>query len=499
VRAVSDDVVEASADPARVRAALERLARVHPDLPDRAGHEGFELALVAVLAASRHLTELLATDADAVDVLAELDRRAPVPDDLPALRSWAQREQLRIAARDLTGRSSLPVTMTSLSAMARDVLTGTAEYVAGPQRLAVIGMGKLGGGELNYASDVDIVLVGEGDQTALERAGRALVEQAGRCFRVDVGLRPEGRDGPLVRSVEGFVAYWERWADPWERQALLRAVPVAGDPELGHRWAEAAGAQVWGKPFSADDLRHVRALKVRAEEEVRKRGVADREVKRGPGGIRDVEFAAQLLQLVHGPADPQLRTPNTSEALAALAAGGYVDALDASTLEDAYLFLRRVEHAVQLEDGRQVHTVPADRHERRHLARVLGYQGHPAGGPTALFDADLAAHRRAVRGIHERVWFRPLLAALSGAGPLGPEAAADRLSAFGFTDLDRTRQAVAELTRGLTRSSRMMRQLLPLLLDWLSASPDPELGLLGLRRLASGEQRARALATAFRD
>ena len=168
-------------------------------------------------------------------------------------------------------------------------------------------------------------------------------------------------------------------------------------------------------------------------------------------------------------------------------------------LSDAYTFLRRVEHGLQLEDGRQTHTVPADRTRRRHLARVLGYRGNPEAGPTELFDGELSRHRRQVRGVHERVWFRPLLDSLSGAGPLTPEAAADRLAAFGFADLERTRQAVAELTRGLTRSSRMMQQLMPLLLDWLSSSPDPDLGLLGLRRLASGEQRSRALATAFRD
>ena len=302
-----------------------------------------------------------------------------------------------------------------------------------------------------------------------------------------------------MRTLAGYEAYWERWADPWERQALLRAAPAAGDPDLGRRWAAAASDAVWGAPFSADDLRHVRALKVRAEEEVRKRGLAEREVKRGPGGIRDVEFAAQLLQLVHGRVDAELRSPTTAVALSALAAGGYVDPGDAEVLTDAYVFLRRVEHGLQLDDGRQVHTVPDDREQRRHLARVLGYRGAADGGPTELFDADLARHRRQVRGIHDRVWFRPLLESLSGAGSLGPEAAADRLAAFGFSDIERTRQAVAELTRGLTRSSRMMQQLLPLLLDWLSSSPDPELGLLGLRRLASGEQRSQALATAFRD
>ena len=130
---------------------------------------------------------------------------------------------------------------------------------------------------------------------------------------------------------------------------------------------------------------------------------------------------------------------------------------------------------------------------------MLGFRGTPEAGPTEAFDQALAAHRLQVRGAHERVWFRPLLESLSGAGPLGEAATAERLAAFGFADVERTRQAVAELTRGLTRSSRMMQQLLPLLLDWLSASPDPDLGLLGLRRLASGEGRSRALATTFRD
>jgi glutamate-ammonia-ligase adenylyltransferase len=240
-------------------------------------------------------------------------------------------------------------------------------------------------------------------------------------------------------------------------------------------------------------------LKERAEAEVARRGVADREVKRGPGGIRDVEFAVQLLQLVHGRVDAELRRPGTLEALAELASAGYVDADDAAALTDAYRFLRRVEHGLQLEDEQQTHTIPADRESRRRLARVLGYRGAREAGPTELLDRDLARQRGLVRRIHERLWFRPLLDALAGSGPLTAEALTARLAAFGFTDAERTRQAVTELTRGLTRSSRMMQQLLPLLLDWLSSSPDPDLGLLALRRLASGEQRTMELATAFRD
>jgi glutamate-ammonia-ligase adenylyltransferase len=499
--AIVGDLVDRSADPARVRAALERIGRAQPDLTDLlAADDGLAARVVAVTAASRSLTALLERDGDALERLATPHRIEPVGDDPVA---WKRRELLRIAALDLTGAAGLAATTAALSDMARTVLTrahaAALDRLGGDARLGVVGMGKLGGGELNYASDVDLLFLGEGDHDVLERAARQVLDVAGRAFRVDATLRPEGRDGPLVRSIESYRTYWERWAEPWERQALLRAVPVAGDSALGADWATARDEALWGAPFSADDLRHVRALKVRAEEEVRVRGVADREVKRGPGGIRDVEFAAQLLQLVHGGVDTDLRSPNTGTALDALAAGGYVDPDDARHLHEAYELLRRVEHALQLEDERQTHTVPEDRAQRRRIARVLGYQGTREGGPTERFDDDLARHRAQVRSVHERVWFRPLLESLSGTGPLSPEAASERLAAFGFADVERTRQAVAELTRGLTRSSRMMQQLLPLLLDWLSSSPDPDLGLLGLRKLATGEQRSRTLATAFRD
>lgn len=500
--ALVGELVERCADPNRVRAALERLERAWPDLTDRLSldDDGVAARLVSVLAASRSLAVLLEQDAGALDVIAAPDVRATPAAE--GIVEWKRRELLRIAALDLTGAATLTATTSAISAMARDVLE-QAHAVAvtdlGEGRLAIVGMGKLGGDELNYASDVDIVLVGDGDPGRLERSARALLDVAGRAFRVDADLRPEGRDGPLVRSLPSYEAYWDRWAEPWERQALLRAAPAAGDDELGRAWAASASVVLWGRPFSADDLRQVRAMKARSEEVVRRRGMADREVKRGPGGIRDVEFAAQLLQLVHGGVDDELRSPNTMEALRSLGQGGYVDPDDAALLLESYELLRRVEHVLQMEAERQTHTLPEDRGQRRRVARVLGYRGAPEGGPTELFERDLARHRARVRSVHERVWFRPLLESLSGAGPLGPEAAAERLAAFGFTDLERTRHAVAELTRGLTRSSRMMQQLLPLLLDWLSTSPDPDLGLLGLRRLATGEQRSRALAIAFRD
>lgn len=499
------DLVERSADPDRVRTALARLVEVQPTVADEvAAASPLGVALVAVLSASRSLGRLLLDDGLALAALDPRTERSDVPETgIDDLVRWKRRELLRIAGRDLVGADSLEATTTALSTMAGTVLAGAlalaGEDLQPDDRLVVIAMGKLGAVELNYASDVDVMFTGEGDLDRLERAARRLLDLAGQVFRVDATLRPEGRDGPLVRTLPSYEAYWERWAQPWERQALLKGAPVAGEPELGTAWAASAEHAVWDAPFGADELRHVRALKVRAEAEARRRGMPERDVKRGAGGIRDIEFAAQLLQLVHGRVDTELRARGTLDAIADLRRGGYVDPDDADVLADSYRFLRRVEHVLQLEDERQTHVVPADRDSRRRVARVLGFRGAPAAGPTDAFDRTLADNRARVRSAHERVWFRPLLAALSGSGPLGEAAVAQRLEAFGFTDVERTRQAVTELTRGLTRSSRMMQQLLPLLLDWLSSSPDPDLGLLGLRRLASGEQRSTALAVAFRD
>ncbi len=496
------DLVEHSAYPAAVRAALDRLDGA---VTDRIGSSpDLAEAFVTIAAASRSTTRLIATDPAALDVLADLDAEADTPalgsaldvadaTDADRLVRAKRLAQLRITALDLLGRATLEQTTEALADLAAAVLAA-AVRLARADSLAVIGMGKLGGHELNYASDVDLLFV-DGDA----RSARAVMDIARRCFRVDANLRPEGRDGALTRSIDSYRTYWERWAQPWEFQALLKAVPVAGDAEVGRAWADAAGEALWGRRLTVDDLRSLRALKARAESEVQRSGAAERELKRGPGGIRDIEFAVQTLQLVHGPSDPELRSPTTLTALAEMDDAGYVAHDDAGGLAGAYRFLRRVEHALQIEDEQQTHTVPADRDHRRRIARVLGYRGSPEAGPTEAFDRELTRQRNLVRRVHERLYFRPLLDSLAGAGRLSPEAAADALASFGFTDAERTRAAVRELTRGLTRSSRMMQQLLPLVLDWLSTSPDPDLGLLGLRKLASGDQRAMALAHAFRD
>lgn len=507
-----DELIDGSADPVAVRTVVRRL---DGELSQRLSRDrSLVRPFVAVAAASHSLSRLMETDPAALDVLSALDDRPEVPSsgnaaaepigansidtgdtavEVEELVRWKRREYLRIAARDLLGLDPVETTTALLADMATDVLASAVRIVSASD-LAVIGMGKLGGSELNYASDIDVLFVG-----GEVRQARLVMEVARRCFRVDANLRPEGRDGPLTRSLESYEAYWERWASPWEFQALIKARPVAGDTDLGERWAEASTEALWGRAFTRDDLRSLRDMKGRSEAEVERKGVADREVKRGPGGLRDIEFSVQLLQLVHGRVDEGLRSPNTLAALREMAVGGYVDAEDAVHLADSYRFLRRVEHALQLDEELQTHTLPTERGKRRRVARILGYRGTPEAGPTEAFDGELLRQRNLVRSIHERLYFRPLLDALAGAGRLSPAAAEAALVTFGFTEPERVRQAARELTQGINRSSRMMQQLLPLLLDWLSGTPDPEGGLLGLRKLATGELRTRELASTFRE
>ena len=496
-------MVERCADPQAAATVLAQLTEAHPELPGRLREDHRLLeGIVAVAAASPHLGRLLAAEPRALAALEDLDHAGPVALGAEAAADLARSkrvELLRIAARDLTGLDPLEAVGASLAALADAVLAASialAGDAAGG--LAIIGMGKLGGQELNYASDVDVMFVGPGDP-------RAVLEVARQAWRVDADLRPEGRNGPLTRSLGSFCAYWDRWAQTWEFQALLKARPVAGDPALGAAFMDAANERVWGRPFGAEELRSVRAMKARAEGLVARRGLNTRELKLGKGGIRDIEFAVQLLQLVHGRDDAALRSPTTLDALAELATAGYVAAADAGALEEAYRFLRAAEHRLQLVEDQQVHALPAEAAARQRLARVMGFRDGPSDTALGRFDEELRRHRATVRSIHERLFFRPLLEAFTAHHPdrppggLDARAVSERLAAFGFSDAERTRQAVVELTRGFSRASRLMQQLLPLLLEWLSQSPDPDLGLLGLRTLVTAGHGRDQLVTLFRE
>ena len=284
VRADLDEEIERCAAPVPVAAAIDQLRQSTPELDDwLAGAPERGRRLVAVLAASRSLTRLIATNPQTLEVLGDVDRRAPVDAaTIERLTRWKQLEFLRIAARDLEGTDDLATVGRNLADLATDVIEAACQ-LTNTDGLAVIGMGKLGGRELNYSSDVDLIFVGDGAPAGLEATARQVMDLVRHCFRVDANLRPEGRDGRLVRTLDSYEAYWGRWAEPWEFQALLKAEPVAGDRALGLRFHETAQRWLWSHPFSADDLRSLRAMKRHAEELVNPAGARRARDQEGAG------------------------------------------------------------------------------------------------------------------------------------------------------------------------------------------------------------------------
>ena len=517
------EAIERSADPAVARASLQRLIEAHSGLDDELVADEMLLdAIIAVSVASRSLFAALEHDPVVVHSLRRDSLLSPTDPDAfrtsarallaaddpaRALRHWKQAEITRIAGRDLLAMADLRTVGRDLAALADACLDVALALAEADLPMAIIGMGKLGGAELNYASDVDLLFVHGGNSAteAGERVARAVLRimseptADGIVFRTDADLRPEGRAGLLSRSLDGYTTYWEKWARTWELQALIKARAVAGDPALAAEFTERVPAYVWPAVLSADAVSEVRSMKSRTEEMLRRKGVDDREVKRGTGGIRDIEFAVQLLQLVHGRHDPSVRRRSTLDALEALARGGYVTTNDASDLDDAYVWMRTVEHRLQLVDEHQTHTIPEAEVARTELARVLGFRDRGSVSALAAFDAEHQRQRARVRAIHEKLFFAPVLDTLAGVGPLPEAAAEQRLAAFGFHDMAQTRAALNELAGGLTRRSRVMQQLLPAILEWLSEAPDPDLGLLQLRRLTEGYTRSSTIARRFRE
>ncbi len=425
-------------------------------------------------------------------------------DALTALRAAYRRALLHLAGRDLTHVMTLEEVAAELADLASAALeTGLAiaraemGEQAGLCRLAVIGMGKCGGRELNYVSDVDVIFVAEPapgqDEDAALRAATKLASGMinacsastveGALWEVDANLRPEGRMGPLVRTLASHEAYYERWAKTWEFQALLKARPVAGDRELGREYVERLATQVWHAAEKDNFVENVQAMRRRVEEHIAPEE-AVRQLKLGPGGLRDVEFAVQLLQLVHGRADEQLRDPNTLAALERLSLGGYVGRSDAAALADAYRFLRRVEHLLQLHRLRRTHLVPTNNDDLRRLGRGLGFRGDPV----TEFTATWRTHAREVRRLHEKLFYRPLLhavARLPGEETrLTREAARVRLEALGYDDPAGALRHIEALTSGVSRRAAIQRTLLPVMLAWFADGPDPDNGLLSFRKVS---------------
>jgi [glutamine synthetase] adenylyltransferase / [glutamine synthetase]-adenylyl-L-tyrosine phosphorylase len=410
------------------------------------------------------------------------------------LRVFRRRASYRAASRDLAG-ADVEEVMAELSAIAEACLrlaVAATDPAGTPEELAVVGMGKLGGSELNYSSDVDVLFVHRsGGPDAQQLAARwaadlvALLSEAtpeGTAIRVDANLRPEGRSGPLSRSLDAMVEYYGRHAATWERQALLKARPVAGDRKLGDRFAGAVTTFVYPRVLPPTTIEDVRSSKARIEDHVRALGKEDVELKRGRGGIRDVEFAVQLLQLVHGRRSERLRDPNTLRALAALAAEGFVAEGDALELAESYRFLRRLEHRVQMVRDLQTHDLPEDRAELTSLARSLGLPD-----ATALL-AEHARHTGSVRTLHERLFYRPLLEGFAGPSPppaLDRTATEELLTGLGFADAPAAFAAFKRVVDPSSRLGTVLGTLFPVVAPALAFASWPDSAVVRFERVIS--------------
>ena len=374
--------------------------------------------------------------------------------------------------------------------------------------LAIIGMGKCGARELNYISDVDVVYViapvpaselpdeGVGPLTEQDCAqiGTELVHALTKAimapaaepplWEVDANLRPEGKDGPLVRTVESYVRYYKRWAENWEFQALLKARPIAGSAHLGEKYARAIEPFVWESASRDSFVESVQAMRARVTDNI-PAAQLERQIKLGPGGLRDVEFTVQLLQLVHGRTDPAVRTKSTLDSLAALTRASYISRSDTEAFSRDYKKLRLLEHRIQLMHLRRTHLMPDRAGEQRALARSLV----PAERMGTLSAEQMLKAwqklKRNVRSLHERIFFRPLLAAVSTLSrdevALSDQAAQDRLAALGYRDPRGAMRHIEALTNGVSRRAEIQRHLMPVLLGWFAEGVDADAGLLGFR------------------
>lgn len=534
-----------AADPDDALQALSRLARRDADAVRRAGENARTWRVLwALLGASTGFGEFFLRHPAELAELADAGERLPSDDELRtslldavgavdgfasdggetawvALRRRYRRLLARIAAYDLLSESpvdeiaavsaaladaagaaleaSLAVARTRVSGGAAGAGLFPRDHVAGT-RLAIIGMGKTGARELNYVSDVDVIFVAGADDAVIDDLGESrVVDIATRLavqtmrgiseievepplWEVDANLRPEGKQGALVRTLDSHLAYYDRWAKSWEFQALLKARPIAGDPALGQAYLDAVQPKVWTSAARENFVDSVQRMRERVTEHIPP-GDVPYQIKLGPGGIRDIEFTVQLLQLVHGLTDDRIRRRGTLEALDALVEEGYIGRAEASAFSRDYRVLRLLEHRVQLRHLRRTHLMPARPEELRVLARASGL-ADTGDGVWQLWESV----KREVRDIHVRLFYRPLLSAVAALPAderlLSPQQAHDRLAAIGFADPAGALRHIAALTSGLSRKATIQRHLMPVMIRWFADGVDPDYGLIAFRRLS---------------
>ena len=358
-----------------------------------------------------------------------------------ALRRHKQREYLRIGTRDLLPGITMEETVRELTALADASLEAAYRYCRAeaekeygelvipgtgkPNGFVVMGMGKLGGAELNFSSDIDVIFLYESDEGEssggtrgktgprefFSAIGKKMISAMGQVtedgfvFRIDLRLRPLGANGPLVQSVDSAMFYYESWGQCWERAALIKARPAAGARELGNAFLKEVEPFIYRRYLDYTTIDELRHMKARIESELLSSEGKERNVKLGIGGIREIEFFTQALQLVNGGYETNLRGPSTLPALAKLAEHKLISLRERDTLTEAYRFLRQVEHKVQIVQEAHAHSIPLGREEEHALARRLGYRSRGKISEREQFWRDYRRHTKNVRTIFDRLFY----------------------------------------------------------------------------------------------
>ena len=404
-----------------------------------------------------------------------------------ALRFWKGREMLRIALREVAEAATLEETTLELSQLAEICLREVYTYWdselrsrrGGPETpFAILGLGKLGGRELNHSSDIDVIfLYGEEGQISanltyhewFNQLGAKIIETFaasdpdGALFRIDLRLRPEGKAGPLARSLESMENYYAGFGETWERLALIKARGVAGSRELAYEFLRQHQPFIFPRSPTRDVLDEIAAIKRRIERDVVGYENMERDVKLGAGGIREIEFVVQALQLLHGARHAFLQETSTLKAMPVLADLELLTREEARALESAYRFLRRVEHRLQIEAEQQTHTIPENGGELRRLSQSLGFSS------AKDFTAELRSHTKAVRAVFRRI---------ISERPTDPKSSVEDLRIF--RDEKTAAKSIADLAKGTggfhvaPRTRQVLRNLRPLLFQSLARAVDPD-------------------------
>jgi len=504
--------------------------------------------LLRIWSTSQYLSDLLVTDPESLDLLRLTEGKAfarqALVDDLTsevavldhdqavlrALRRFKRRETLRICYGDIVREQSLRTVTLQISYLAEAILEAalavawrTLRRKRGtplgpdrqPARFVVLGMGKLGGAELNYSSDIDLIFLYEVDgQTDSKRPltngeffdrlarefVRLLTETTGlgTAYRVDLRLRPEGEQGPIVRSVSSALAYYDVRGRTWERQAYIKARPVAGDLNLGFEFLDKLQPWIYRRYLSRAEISEIKALKRRIEKHTEREGADALDVKTGHGGIRDVEFAIQFLQLLNGGGLPAVRTVNTLEAIARLESAGCLTNQERILLEANYSLLRKIEHRLQIMFNLQTHLLPDSPDELRKLALRLGYTDSPAKPALAKFQRDYQRRTRENRRILDFLLHEAFSDEAHAAAevdlvfdPSPPEErVVEVLGKYPFGDVKQAYRNLMALSEekirflSTPRCRHFLAAIAPKLLESIAATPDPDSTLVNLNRVS---------------